>query len=86
MGKFLGPGLGSVVVGAVLGAVAVFALSFTLRGDRGDAGIRIDVVASLLIGAAIVLLTLGFNNLNGWGALAATEARQAGPSSTASPR
>lgn len=55
-------------------AVAVFALSFTLRGDRGDAGIRIDVVASLLIGAAIVLLTLGFNNLNGWGALAATEA------------
>ena len=59
----------------VLGiAVAVFALSFTLRGDRGDASIRIDLVASLLIGAAIVLLTLGFNNLNGWGALAATPA------------
>ncbi|MEU4016412.1 MFS transporter [Microbacterium sp. NPDC028030] len=59
----------------VLGiAVLVFALSFTLRGDRGDASIRIDLVASLLIGAAIVLLTLGFNNLNGWGALAATEA------------
>ncbi|WP_226532535.1 MFS transporter [Microbacterium paraoxydans] len=59
----------------VLGiAVVVFALSFTLRGDRGDASIRIDLVASLLIGAAIVLLTLGFNNLNGWGALAATEA------------
>lgn len=55
-------------------AVLVFALSFTLRGDRGDASIRIDLVASLLIGAAIVLLTLGFNNLNGWGALAATEA------------
>ncbi|PCE15010.1 MFS transporter [Microbacterium sp. SZ1] len=55
-------------------AVIVFALSFTLRGDRGDASIRIDLVASLLIGAAIVLLTLGFNNLNGWGALAATEA------------
>lgn len=55
-------------------AVVVFALSFTLRGDRGDAGIRIDLVASLLIGAAIVLLTLGFNNLNGWGAIAATAA------------
>lgn len=55
-------------------AIAVFALSFTLRGDRGDASIRIDLVASLLIGAAIVLLTLGFNNLNGWGALAATPA------------
>ncbi|MFJ6548463.1 MFS transporter [Microbacterium sp. NPDC091676] len=52
-------------------AVAVFALSFTLRGDRGDAAIRIDLVAALLIGAAIVLLTLGFNNLNSWGALAA---------------
>lgn len=58
----------------VLGiAVLVFALSFTLRGDRGDASIRIDLVASLLIGAAIVLLTLGFNNLNAWGAVAATD-------------
>ncbi|WP_449407876.1 MFS transporter [Microbacterium maritypicum] len=59
----------------VLGiAVVVFAFSFTLRSDRGDASIRIDLVASVLIGAAIVLLTLGFNNLNGWGAVAATEA------------
>ncbi|MFB8189993.1 MFS transporter [Microbacterium sp. NPDC055988] len=53
-------------------AVVVFALSFTLRGDHGDASIRIDLVASLLIGAGIVLLTLGFNNLNSWGAVAAT--------------
>lgn len=59
----------------VLGiAVVVFALSFALRGDRGDASIRIDLVASLLIGAAIVLLTLGFNNFNAWGAVAATDA------------
>ncbi|MEJ1921653.1 MFS transporter [Microbacterium sp. KHB019] len=58
----------------VLGiAVVVFALSFTLRGDHGNATIRIDLVAALLIGSAIVLLTLGFNNLNTWGALAATE-------------
>lgn len=58
----------------VLGiAVIVFALSFTLRGDRGNASIRIDLVAALLIGAAIVLLTLGFNNLNTWGALAVTD-------------
>ncbi|MGW8484338.1 MFS transporter [Microbacterium sp. NPDC055903] len=55
-------------------AVAVFVLSFTLRGDRGDASIRIDLVASALIGAAVVLLTLGFNNLNAWGALQATPA------------
>jgi len=55
-------------------AIAVFALSFTLRSDRGNAAIRIDLIAALLIGAGIVMLTLGFNNLNGWGAVAATEA------------
>ncbi|MFF2276709.1 MFS transporter [Agromyces sp. NPDC058126] len=53
-------------------AVTVFALSFRLRGDRGNPGIRIDLVASVLIGAAIVLLTLGFNNLNAWGILLAS--------------
>ena len=47
-------------------AVIVFALTFTLKSDKGDASIRIDLVASALIGAAVVLLTLGFNNLNGW--------------------
>ncbi|MFD6700955.1 MULTISPECIES: MFS transporter [unclassified Microbacterium] len=52
-------------------AVAVFALSFRLRGDKGNPAIRIDLVASVLIGAAIVLLTLGFNNLNSWGILLA---------------
>lgn len=50
-------------------AVIVFALSFGLRGDRGDARVRIDLVASVLIGGAVVLLTLGFNNLNSWGIL-----------------
>ncbi|WP_295650086.1 MFS transporter [uncultured Dietzia sp.] len=49
-------------------AVAVFALSFTLRSDRGDSSITIDVVAAFLIGIAIMVLTLGFNNLNAWGA------------------
>ena len=49
-------------------AVAVFLFSFTLRSDKGDASVKIDLVASLLIGLAIMMLTLGFNNLNGWGA------------------
>lgn len=49
-------------------AIAVFLFSFTLRSDKGDAGVKIDLVASLLIGLAIMMLTLGFNNLNGWGA------------------
>lgn len=53
-------------------AVAVFLLSFTLRSDRGDSSITIDIVASVLIGLAIVLLTLGFNNLNNWGAFVAS--------------
>ncbi|WP_239683902.1 MFS transporter [Leucobacter musarum] len=54
-------------------AVAVFLLSFGLRSDRGNKSVRIDLVASVLIGAAIVMLTLGFNNLNGWGILSARE-------------
>ena len=52
-------------------AVAVFVLSFRLRSNRGNAAIKIDVVAAVLIGAAVVLLTLGVNNLNGWGLLRA---------------
>lgn len=58
------------VFGITLGlAVLVFLFSFRLRSDRGNPGIKIDLVASVLIGAGIVLLTLGFNNLNGWGIL-----------------
>lgn len=52
-------------------AVAVFVLSFRLRSDRGNSSIRIDVVAAILVGAAVILLTLGFNNLNTWGILLA---------------
>ncbi|UVI36617.1 MFS transporter [Brevibacterium spongiae] len=54
-------------------AVIVFALTFTLKSDKGDASIRIDLVASTLIGAAVVLLTMGFNNLNAWGVIPAEE-------------
>ncbi|WP_278235869.1 MFS transporter [Isoptericola sp. AK164] len=70
---FIGGTLGTLVgwrpvFGIVLGlAVVVFLLSFRLRSDAGDPGIRIDLVAAVLIGAAIVSLTLGFNNLNAWG-------------------
>lgn len=74
MSAFLiGGALGSLVgwrpvFGIVLVlAVVVFAFSFTLRSDDGDASIEIDLVAAALIGAGIVLLTIGFNNLNAWG-------------------
>lgn len=50
-------------------AVAVFVLSFWLRGAPGNRAVRIDLVAAVLIGLGIVSLTLGVNNLNSWGLL-----------------
>ncbi|MGO4536628.1 MFS transporter [Leifsonia sp. 2MCAF36] len=52
-------------------AVAVFIFSFRLRSDGANPAITIDVVAAIFIGLGIVLLTLGFNNLNSWGVLLA---------------
>ncbi|MGH3584952.1 MAG: MFS transporter [Pseudonocardia sp.] len=52
-------------------ALAVFVLSFRLRSDRGNPTVKIDIVAAVLIGGAVVLLTLGVNNLNSWGLLRA---------------
>ncbi|GAA4730533.1 MFS transporter [Isoptericola chiayiensis] len=75
---FLGGALGTLVgwrpvFGIVLLlAVAVLAFSFTLRSDGGNADVHIDVVAAVLIGVAVMLLTLGFNNLNTWGLFYAT--------------
>lgn len=76
---FLGGALGTLVgwrpvFGVVLAlAVAVLVLSTRLRSDGGNREVRIDLVASVLIGLAVVLLTLGFNNLNAWGPLVATD-------------
>jgi MFS family permease len=76
---FLGGALGTLVgwrpvFGVVLAlAVAVLLLSTRLRSDGGNREVRIDLVASVLIGLAVVLLTLGFNNLNAWGPLVATD-------------
>lgn len=62
-----------VFVVVLLLAVAVFILSFWLRSAKGNSAVKIDIVGAILIGAGIVLLTLGVNNLNQWGLL------QAGP-------
>ncbi|MBB2992228.1 MFS family permease [Mycolicibacterium iranicum] len=53
-------------------ALAVLAFSFRLRSAPRDTTVQIDVIAAVLIGLAVVLLTLGFNNLNGWGVFTAT--------------
>ncbi|MFE3618002.1 MFS transporter, partial [Streptomyces anulatus] len=82
-------GVGSFLIGGALGtlvgwrpmyvlvfaiAVLVFALSFTLRSDTGNPATRIDLVAAVLIGVGVVLLTVGFNNLNSWGVVFAKPA------------
>lgn len=75
---FVGGALGTLVgwrpvFGVVLAlAVAVLVLSTRLRSDGGNREVQIDLVAAALIGLAVVLLTLGFNNLNAWGPLVAT--------------
>ncbi len=54
-------------------SVIVFILSFSLHSDKGNKDITIDAVGAVLIGASVVLLTLGINNLNNWGIITATE-------------
>lgn len=63
-----------VFVVVLLLAVAVFVLSFWLRGAPGNRRISIDFVAALMIGLGIVSLTLGVNNLNNWGIISARDA------------
>ncbi|MBW9461991.1 MFS transporter [Kluyvera sp. EC_51] len=84
-----GAGVAAFLIGGVFGtwigwrpvfavmivlALITFALSFRLRKDEGDPSVQIDVVGLLLAASAIVLLSLGFNNLNGWGGLMAKPA------------
>lgn len=71
LGTFVGwrPVFGIVLVLAVL----VLIFSVRLRSDGADSTVKIDIVAAIFIGGAIVLLTLGFNNLNAWGVLLARD-------------
>lgn len=70
---FLGGALGTLVgwrpvFGIVLAlAVLILIFSVSLKPVPGDPSITIDGVAAALIGIGIMLLTLGFNNLNNWG-------------------
>ncbi|QIK84816.1 MFS transporter [Sanguibacter sp. HDW7] len=54
-------------------AVVVLVMSKDLRADRGDRTVKIDLVGAVLVGSAVVGLTLGVNNLNAWGILKVAE-------------
>lgn len=53
-------------------AVVVFLLSFKLKNVPPQPSVRIDVVGALLAAVSILLISLGFNNLNSWGLIVAT--------------
>lgn len=48
-----------------------FLLSFRLKKDQGNPDVKIDIIGLLLAAIAIILLSLGFSNMNGWGGIMA---------------
>jgi len=74
IGGILGTYIGwRPVFGILIAASAlVFLLSFRLRRDAGRHDVQIDAVGVVLAAAAIILISFGFNNLNGWGLGVAT--------------
>ena len=52
-------------------AVGVFALSFRLKSPASKKSVTIDKVGALLIAGAVILISLGFDNLNRWGLFSA---------------
>jgi len=65
LGTYIGwrPVFGLLIVVSAL----VFLLSFRLKPDTGRPEVKIDAVGVLLAAAAIICISFGFNNLNGWG-------------------
>lgn len=53
-------------------ALGILALSFRLRPVKRDLHVKIDWIGAALAGLAIILISIGFNNLNAWGVLLAT--------------
>ncbi len=65
LGTFIGwrPVFGILIVVSGI----VFALSYKLKPAYGRPEVGIDAVGVVLAAASILLITFGFNNLNGWG-------------------
>jgi predicted MFS family arabinose efflux permease len=70
LGTFTGwrPAFGILIAVSAI----VFFLSFRLKPDHGRPDVQIDMAGVGLAGSAIILISFGFNNLNGWGLLLAT--------------
>jgi predicted MFS family arabinose efflux permease len=70
LGTYIGwrPAFGILIAASAI----VFVLSFRLKPDHGRPDVQIDLVGVVLAAAAIILISFGFNNLNGWGLALAT--------------
>jgi predicted MFS family arabinose efflux permease len=55
----------------ILVSALVLVLSFRLKPDKGRPDVKIDAIGVLLAAAAIISISFGFNNLNGWGLMLA---------------
>ena len=70
LGTYIGwrPAFGILIAVSAI----VFLLSFRLKRDYGLLDVQIDILGVVLAASAIVLISFGFNNLNGWGLALAT--------------
>ena len=70
LGTYIGwrPAFGILIAVSAI----VFVLSFRLKPDHGRPDVQIDVTGVVLAATAIILISFGFNNLNGWGLALAT--------------
>src|SRR5215203_893215 len=70
LGTYIGwrPAFGILIAVSAI----VFLLSFRLKRDYGRPDVQIDIFGVVLAASAIVLISFGFNNLNGWGLALAT--------------
>ena len=70
LGTYIGwrPAFGILIAVSAI----VFLLSFRLKRDYGRPDVQIDIFGVVLAASAIILISFGFNNLNGWGLALAT--------------
>jgi predicted MFS family arabinose efflux permease len=60
-------------------SLAVLALSFRLKPVHRDGSVKIDAVGAVLAAVAVILISLGFNNLLAWGIVLAKPAAPFAP-------